>query len=201
VSIVFPSLSLNIKFNTNFSSELPGTIFAIADEPLTWPGVDTHSALMGSSSPCSEEGNTEEDPVTPITPLPNASSTGGAGTGVGREQTAPVVPRARRVTGAGAGTSAAGVGNGCTQREHVMEAGHRAGACRGSHGGLSLPSLLTIFSDSISLLPCLPFLSVGFDLTHATYLSTYSASTLLDLSLSFSICALCISSFLSYSFH
>jgi hypothetical protein len=118
VSIVFPSLSLNIKFNTNVSSQLP---------------------------------------------------------------------RKR-------------VGNRCTQREHAMEAGCRAGACRGSHGGLSPPSLLTIFSDSISLLPHLPFPSVGFDLAYATYLSTYSAFTLLDLSLSFSICASCISSFLSYLF-
>ncbi|KAJ7891666.1 peptidase family C54-domain-containing protein [Mycena olivaceomarginata] len=108
--------------------ELPRTIFAIADEPPTWPGADddddmglesisdpeeveelgddgdisttshapsssashaagsgfshthahhgsnstTHSASTGSSSARSEEVDTEEDPVAPITPLPNA---------------------------------------------------------------------------------------------------------------------------------
>ncbi|KAJ7330308.1 peptidase family C54-domain-containing protein [Mycena albidolilacea] len=109
-------------------ASLPRTIFAIADEPPTWPGADddddmglesisdpeeveelgddgdisttshapsssashaagsgfshthahhgsnstTHSTSTGSSSARSEEVDTEEDPVAPITPLPNA---------------------------------------------------------------------------------------------------------------------------------
>jgi cysteine protease ATG4 len=43
-------LSLDINFDTDFSSQLPHTIFAIADEPPTWPSADDDDDDMGLES-------------------------------------------------------------------------------------------------------------------------------------------------------
>ncbi|KAJ6491135.1 hypothetical protein C8R45DRAFT_1213185 [Mycena sanguinolenta] len=102
--------------------ELPRTIFAIQDEPPTWPGADDDDDMLESISDPEEaadvsttshaasstshatssashvpaEVDTEEDPVAPVTSLPNArfdlgppqhASTKGMGMGKGRERT------------------------------------------------------------------------------------------------------------------